>query len=396
MSRSDGNDQSRDVKATISVMGRFHAFYLAQVLQDAGCLDKLVTSYPTFETVKYGVRRENIRSLLIHELVARFWRNQPTAIRRLYNIIYHNHIAFDWNVARGLTEDSSVFIGWASGVVRSIARARELGMTSFVERGSSHMLFQQEIVSEEYDLHGVEYWEHHPGLTERELIEYETADYVCVPSQFARRTFLERGFSDEKILVNPYGVNLDHFPRREKPDDVFRVVFCGALSLRKGLPYLLQAFSELALPNSELLLIGSRIPEAEPFLARYASDNIRHVGPFPEFDLHEYYRLGSVFCLPSVEDGFGMVLIQAMASGLPLICTPNTGGPDLITEGKDGFVVPIRDVEALKEKILFCYENPDVLAEMADAAEARVKQGFTWSEYGDRAIADYRQGLASS
>lgn len=390
---SPGAERSR-VAATISVLGRFHAFYLARALQDSGCLDQLITSYPEFETVKYGVQREHIKSLLVHELAARFWRKLPASLRSLHDITHQNFAAFDWNVARRLTEKSSVFVGWSGSSLRSLRRASQLGMTTFLERGSSHMVFQQEILAEEYALHGLDHSGHDPAITERELIEYETADYVCVPSQFVRRTFIDKGFPAEKLLINPYGVDLEHFPRREKPDDVFRVVFCGALSIRKGLAYLLQAFSELDLPNSELLLIGSRQAETEPLLARFASDKIRHVGPFREFDLHEHYRLGSVFCLPSIEDGFGMVLVQAMASGLPLICTTNTGGPDLITDGEQGFIVPIRDVGMLKEKILFCYENPDARAAMAIAARARVEAGFSWTDYGGRAMEYYRQGLA--
>jgi glycosyltransferase involved in cell wall biosynthesis len=396
MSAAGQRPSSGQLKATISVLGRFHAFYLARSLQEAGCLDQLITSYPRFETVKYGVRPEHIRSLLVHELAARLWRKLPAPLRALHDITHQNFAAFDWNVARRLDGRSSVFVGWSGASLRSLRRARELGMKTFLERGSSHMVYQQEIIAEEYALNGLKYQGHHPAITERELIEYETADYVCVPSQYVRGTFIERGFPAERLLVNPYGVDLEHFPRHEKPDDVFRVVFCGALSIRKGLAYLLRAFSELSLPNSELLLIGSRQSETEPLLARYASDNIRHIGPFQEFDLHKHYRLGSVFCMPSIEEGLAMVQVQALASGLPLICTTNTGGGDLITDGEEGFVVRIRDVEALKEKILFCYENPDARAAMADAARARVEDSFSWSDHGERAMAHYRHGLDAS
>lgn len=385
------------MRATISVLGRFHAFYLARSLQAAGHLDKLITSYPVFETVKYGVAPAHIRSLIVHELANRAWFKLPATIRRLNDVGgFYNQVAFDWHVARKLTGHGNVFIGWSAGSLHSLRRAKALGMTTFLERGSSHMLTQQELMTEEFALNGLRYAGHHPGITERELIEYEEADYVCVPSSFVRQTFLDRGFPEEKLLVNAYGVDLENFPKGEKPDDVFRVIFCGALSIRKGLTYLLQAFSELNLPDSELLLIGSRQAETEPLLARHASERIRHIGPFREFDLHEYYRLGSVFCMPSIEEGMAMVQAQALASGLPLICTTNSGGADLITEGEQGYVVPIRDVEALKRKILLLYENPELRMTMSRAARARVENGFAWSDYGDRAIANYRRGLGRS
>ena len=91
----------------------------------------------------------------------------------------------------------------------------------------------------------------------------------------------------------------------------------------------------------------------------------------------------------SVEEGLSMVQLQAMACGLPLICTENTGGEDLITEnGKEGFVIPIRDVEALKEKLLFLYKNPEITKKMGEAAKNRVAKGFSWDDYGDRYISN--------
>ncbi len=154
---------------------------------------------------------------------------------------------------------------------------------------------------------------------------------------------------------------------------------------KKRVHYLLQAFSELNLPNSELILIGERQKEMEPFLQKYQRDNIKCKGTFPEKELYKHYSQGSVFCLPSIEDGFGMVLGQALACGLPIICTENTGGPDLIENGKEGFIIPIRDVEKLKEKILILYKNPDLLKSMSEGA-IRKAQKATWNEYGDRMI----------
>lgn len=84
-----------------------------------------------------------------------------------------------------------------------------------------------------------------------------------------------------------------------------------------------------------------------------------------------------------------MVQLQAMACGLPLICTQNTGGDDLVEDGKEGFVVPIRDVEALKEKILYLYEHQDICYEMGQAAKSKVQQGFTWDDYGKRIMDNY-------
>ncbi len=91
--------------------------------------------------------------------------------------------------------------------------------------------------------------------------------------------------------------------------------------------------------------------------------------------------------MPSIQEGMAMVQLQAMACGLPLITTTNTGGDDLITRnGEEGFVIPIRDVEAIKEKILYLYENQDIAKEMGEKAKKKVENGFTWDDYGDKYI----------
>jgi glycosyltransferase involved in cell wall biosynthesis len=88
-----------------------------------------------------------------------------------------------------------------------------------------------------------------------------------------------------------------------------------------------------------------------------------------------------------------MVQVQAMACGLPVICTTNTGGADLVRDGRDGFILPIRDVTAIKEKILYCYEHPEACKVMGESARLRVKAGFSWSDYGNKMIAAYRKIL---
>ena len=233
----------------------------------------------------------------------------------------------------------------------------------------------------------------HPKIIDKELQEYREAEAIVLPSQFSRETFISRGVPAAKLLLAPYGVNLSNFYPVGKPDKTFRVIHCGQISLRKGVHYLLQAFTELQLPGAELWLIGSLTEEFRPLLQRFASASIRHLGPFPEPELHKYYSQGSVFCLNSIEDGFGMVLVQAMACGLPVITTTNTGAADAVREGRDGFIIPIRDVAALKEKLLYFYENPEAGRSMGEAARERVQAGFTWADYGAKIIAGYRRVL---
>jgi len=270
-------------------------------------------------------------------------------------------------------------------------KGKKLGALTILERCSSHIVYQNNILKEEYGKFGIKlepYQLPHPKIIEKELKEYEEADYISIPSLFVKRTFLGKGIPGNKLIHVPYGVDLSQFRQVPKTDNIFRVIFTGGMSLRKGVHYLLPAFSELNLPNSELMLIGSFNEEIKPFFKKYEG-RFKWLGHIPQKELYKYYSQGSVFVLMSIEEGMAYVQTQAMACGLPVVATTNTGGEDIIRDGKDGFVIPIRDVEKLKEKLVYLYENPEARRKMGESAQQRVNQGFTWDDYGDKIIKLY-------
>jgi glycosyltransferase involved in cell wall biosynthesis len=332
---------------------------------------------------------------LLHEIHNRAWRKLNKFTEPIFNPQYMIFELFDRQAARHILNQSDIFVGLSGAALYSLRRARRMGMKTILERGSSHLLYQRAILTEEYARFNLKKTVVHPRVVARELQEYQEADFISIPSQFVKQTFLRHGVSEEKLIQTPYGVDLTHFYPIAKNDEVFRVIYCGGLNLRKGIPYLLRAFSELRLKNAELWLIGSLTEEIKPFLLQFSSPGIVHKGPFLEQDLYRYYSQGSVFCLASIEEGLAMVQAQAMACGLPVICTANTGGADIVREGQEGFVVPIRDVEAIKEKLLYFYENPEACKAMGESARMRVQAGFSWSDYGRKMISAYQKILAS-
>ena len=222
----------------VSVGGRFHAFNLAQQLQKRGLLQKLITSYPKFEVKKYGIPPQKIGSVLIKEILERGWRKSPSFLRDIYNPQYLIHEIFDRLASKKINK-ADLFVGWSSFSLHSLRKAKKMGMTTVIDRGSSHMLYQQKILKEEYDKFGIKIQLAHPKIIEKELREYEEADYVATPSLFVKRTFLEYGFPENKIIHVPYGVDLSQFKQVQKEDNVFRVIFVGGMTLRKGVHYLL-------------------------------------------------------------------------------------------------------------------------------------------------------------
>ncbi|MGI2901909.1 glycosyltransferase family 4 protein [Tolypothrix sp. VBCCA 56010] len=377
------------MKVTVSVFGRFHAFNLAQQLQKSGYLYKLISSYPTFEITKYGIDKSFINSLLYWEVLSRSWQRVPSWLKGDRNLQLWFLEQFDRSVVSALSPGFDIFVGWSGCCFWSMYRAQKMGAKTIIERGSSHMQYQTAILQEEYEKWGLQFTETHPGIYDREIQSYSDTDKIAIPSVFVKRTFLEQGIPESKLIHVPYGTNTAEFYPELKQDNIFRVIHCGGITLRKGVQYLLQAFYELNLPEAELWLVGTISLEIEPFLAKYQSDRIILKGNHPQSQLRFFYSQCSVFCLASIEDGFGMVIPQAMACGLPVIHTTNTGGEDIVRDGIDGFCVPIRDVEALKEKIIWLYDNPDKQVEMGNNALAQARKSLDWDDYGQKISSEY-------
>ncbi len=380
----------KKIKVDVSVIGRFHAFNLAYQLQKENLLNNLFTSLPKFRSKAFGVETGKTVSCWWSEALIRLLRKLKLT-QKYPSSVYLYHHSYMYALNRYIKKSNAdVFIAFAGVSLGAIKIAKSKGMTVVLERGSSHRRFQKQILEQEYNLQGVTTninFDESEEVFVREMQEYDLADYISIPSSFVKRTFLEQGIPEEKLLVNPYGVDLEEFKPVPKTDDVFRIIFAGGGNLRKGYHYLLQAFHELNLENCEVWHLGSVSEEVKPYLEKYYHKNWILKGHIPQNELYKCYSQGSVFVLPSIEDGFGMVIFQAMSCGLPVILSENTGGYDAITkDGEEGFVVPIRDVNILKEKILYLYSNKNLARQMGAKAEAKVKNGFTWDDYGSRYV----------
>jgi len=203
-----------------------------------------------------------------------------------------------------------------------------------------------------------------------------------VPSQYGKRTFTEEGVPAEKIVAIPYGVDLSHFSQQGSPKSgEFQVVFAGQISLRKGIPYLLEAFAKFKHPKKRLLLVGEVWADMKPLLSRFDLNNVELVGRVDRSQIQKIYSQSHAMVLPSIDDGFGKVLTEAMACGCPVIASENTGAYGYLNDGVDGFVVPIRDSGAITEKLQFFADSEDKRLAMAAAAKKRVQSVNGWQEY---------------
>jgi len=221
------------------------------------------------------------------------------------------------------------------------------------------------------------------AVSAAESAEHAKATRIVVASSFTKATLIEHGVSADKIALNPYGVDLARFAIRSRPDEKrpFRFLFAGLVSARKGIPLLHEAWKTLAAKNAELWIVGPVSPTAPS--AWLDGAGTKFLGKVSNAELADIMAESDVFVFPSYFEGFALVLLEAMASGLPVITTTATAGPDIVTEDGDGFIIEPGHLDALVEAMRFCLENRDRVTEMGANAR-RTAERFSWDAYGDR------------
>jgi glycosyltransferase involved in cell wall biosynthesis len=230
--------------------------------------------------------------------------------------------------------------------------------------------------------------------TERKDAELALADVVFVASSYTRRTLGEASAFKGTVVVVPYGapsyMPADP-PAAPAAAKKLRVLFVGGLGQRKGLSYLFAA-CRLMRSAVTLTVIGKKPLEPCPVLDRELAA-VRWISSGPHQQILAEMAAHDVFVFPSLFEGFGLVLLEALAMGLPIITTAHTAGPDLISDGVEGFIVPIRDATAIAGRLELLHREPARLAEMSRRARQRARE-FTWSSYEETLAACVGQALA--
>lgn len=229
-------------------------------------------------------------------------------------------------------------------------------------------------------------------LEQRFDTEIELADRILVGSSFVHDSFIAEGVPAEKLVVIPYGADTRLFePAEQKALDGngLRLLFVGQISQRKGIFYLLEAMRRLGDRGPALTMVG-QIQGDGRALAPYRH-LFRHVPHVPHTELREIYRQADVCVFPTLVEGLSLVVLEAMASGLPVITTPNGQG-DIVRNGADGFLVPPRDVNAIVDRLERLRADPALRIEMGRSARKRAQE-FTWEAYKKTAVSLFRSWL---
>ena len=274
-----------------------------------------------------------------------------------------------------------IFLGYEKSCFRSFKIASKNGVITILDLAQVHVSYIEEL-RYKYD-----FFKKISGneclfckIKERKLQEYELANFILVLSSFAKQTLIKQGIDSSKI----YLVNLGFDPIRFYPKKIYspsfpkplRIIYTGIITKRKGVHLMSNVAKRLQHLSIEWVFVGSNDDALDCI---NGLPNSRHI-PYLEHDeLVREFHASDVFILPSYLDSWGMVVIEAMACGLPVIVTENTGAKDAVTDDS-GFIIPINDEDALMDKVLYFYDNRTEIERMGKNA-AEVVQKYTWENY---------------
>ena len=223
--------------------------------------------------------------------------------------------------------------------------------------------------------------------------DLQRADVVLCPSNFVRDTMVANGIDPEKCIINPFGVNTSVFTPRTAPPVKPRFICVGTICLRKGYQYLFRAFAKVKAvrPDAELICVGDIKCDFRKELPKWVG-TFTHHPQLPHAKLSELLRASTAFVFPSCEEGFARVLSEAMATGLPLVASYESGATTLLKDGVEGFIVS-HDPQTIAIAMLRLAEDATLNQRMGEAAFKKGAVSNTWQDYGDRLLAAYQTAL---
>jgi glycosyltransferase involved in cell wall biosynthesis len=365
----------RRYRIAIVSTGRFWVLDLARELHALGHTVTFYSLLPLSRARKFGLLPQCHRSLLLYlfPLVVA-WRICPKSLTSLADRLLQRAVDF---LAAIRLEPCDVFIGMSGLCVRSARAARDkYAAKIFIERGSRHILSQKEIgeaIAKRGDVAVSSF------TVRRELWAYNYADLIGIPSYHVEESFLTRGIPKEKLFRNPYGVDLNIFLPTERLANQSTILFVGTWSLRKGCDLLWKACEPV--DSWHVVHVGPLGDAPVP-----ASPRFQHHDPVEQTNLIEFYQRAHIFVLASREEGLSLVLAQALACGLPVVCTTHTGGSDLrefLSDPKWVRLVPVGDIAALRDGMEVALALAQGQMGVRDIlGSARDK--FSWARYGKR------------
>ena len=353
--------------------GRSHLLNLSKELIKQGHNVNFYSYLPNKRAKEFGLKKEHNKNYFT---IALPFLLLLKITNRAQWVVYLFHRFFDWYLSK-VMKPCDVFIGHSPMHLSSLITAKnKFNATVILERGTSHVLYFVDRLKENPFKKSIISIKN----IKRDLAAYLHTDYICVPSDYVAESFVRRGIPQKKLFVNPYGVDLTDFqPTELDAKSHFDIIFVGQWSYRKGADLM----TELCEKNPELSMIHLGTVGDVPLSNL---KNIVHVNAVNEKKIINFYKKSKILILPSREDGFGMVLTQAIACGLPVVCSSETGSKEIKTQLEDNKFITVMEDYNCKE-LTKCVK---IALDISRTQKGRrfysksLESKLSWEAYGSR------------
>jgi glycosyltransferase involved in cell wall biosynthesis len=379
----------------IAVCGKFHFHNYVKYLDNAGVLSRLYFSHKLHASSQFGVDPSRLVNIWPKEYLVqahgRILGDRLASFHMAYGKIWSSGTLASWVPAEILHVMAH---GYGLSVM---SRARADGARIVAEAVNTHPVNRQEILAREMDHWGIRApLGQSSAVDKRLLTEVDNADAVLVPTETVCRSFVERGIDVTKIHKLPYGANLNRFfPRqpsepKRQCDGPLKVICVGAIGLRKGQLYLLEACRRLDKGAVQLTLVGTVSSQVSALLRGYEG-MYRHIERVPNAELRSLLLQHDVFVMPSLEEGLAVAICEAMACGLPIVATTESGAEEILVDGMSGYFIPSGSFEGLAQRLDFLADNREVLERMGNRAAEAAQRHLNWPTYACRLLEIYEK-----
>ncbi len=311
---------------------------------------------------------------------------------RKYNKHYMiTYPLYDKIAAKHLSDNCKLLFCWPQVSLSFMREAKKRQKKVILDYPIPHINTWQKLLKEEGELNGANspHSLFSEGMTARMNKEIELADYISVPSQFVKQSFIENSVAESKLIFNSYGIDTKLFTLKEhkEADGKLKVIFVGSIEFRKGVQYLLKAFASLPKDQFELRLVGTVHNDFRSTADQYRSyENIVWLGQLPKQKTAVELRSADVMVMPSILEGLSLTILESMASGTPVVSTTNAGGVGVIDHEVDGWIVPIRNPAEIVKHLKWCSDNRKLVIAMGRQARQKVLKNYDIENYGERFI----------
>jgi glycosyltransferase involved in cell wall biosynthesis len=384
-----------------AVPGKFHYFNYLKYISSAGIIGRCYYSHKWGEAERFGLSSDVAVNLWLETYLVQ--AHGRLLGDRFASIAHPIYAGFWSRGALARWQPADLLHVMAHGYALSIiGRARADGGRVLAEPVNTHPANQRKLLAQEANRWGLSGRGTALDAREHRIVEeIDRADAVLVPSETVRRSFVERGVDTAKIVKIPYAANLSRFfPRQpsELPRErngPLRVVCVGAVGLRKGQLNLLEACSRLGEKVVQLTLVGPILNEVAPLCRRYAG-RFRHVLRIANTELRTLLLEHDVFVLPSLEEGLAVSICEAMACGLAIVTTKESGGEEIIVDGENGLFIESASIDHIVERLQYLYDHRDIVEKLGMRAAETTKHYLNWESYADRLMDVYRNIISLS